>query len=73
MTIKLENFIASIDVESVEIEKVNDTVKHKIANVDIIINGRYSANLQGFTYSKSWEDSEVLEWVNNELIKYQVK
>jgi predicted nucleic acid-binding Zn-ribbon protein len=73
MTIKLQNFTSTIDVESVEIEKVNDNVSNKIASVDIIINGKYSINLQGFEYSTYWEDSEVLEWANNELIKYQIK
>lgn len=73
MTIKLENFTASIDVESVEITSVNDNVKSKTASVDIIVNGKYGTTLNGFTYTKSWEDSEVLAWANNELNKYVIK
>ena len=73
MTIKLENFTASIDVESVEITNVNDNVKSKTASVDIIVNGKYGTTLNGFTYTKSWEDSEVLTWANNELNKYVIK
>jgi hypothetical protein len=73
MTIKLENFSATIDVESVEITSVNDNVKAKIASVELVINEKYGTTLQGFTYDTSWEDSEVLAWANNELNKYVIK
>lgn len=73
MTIKLENFSASIEIQSVEITSVNDNVKTKTASVDLVINGKYGTTLNGFTYSTTWEDSEVLEWANKELIKYQIK
>ena len=73
MTIKLDNFSASIDVQSVEITSVNDNVKSKTASVDLVINGKYGTTLQGFTYTTTWEDSEVLEWANNELNKYVIK
>lgn len=73
MTIKLENFSATIDIESVEITSVNDNVKTKTASIDILLNGKYGTTLNGFEYSTTWEDSEVLEWVNKELIKYQIK
>ena len=73
MTIKLENFTASIEIESVEITNVNDNIKTKTASVDIVLNGKYGTTLNGFTYTKSWEDSEVLAWANNELNKYVIK
>ena len=73
MTIKLNNFSASIDVQSVEITSVNDNVKSKTASVDLVLNGKYGTTLQGFTYTTTWEDSEVLTWANNELNKYVIK
>ncbi len=73
MTIKLENFSATIDVESVEITSVNDNVKAKIASVELVINEKYGTTLQGFEYTTTWEDSEVLTWATNELNKYEVK
>ena len=73
MTIKLNNFSASIDVQSVEITSINDNVKSKTASVDLVLNGKYGTTLQGFTYTSTWEDSEVLQWVNNELNKYAIK
>lgn len=73
MTIKLNNFSATIEIESVEITIVTDNVKAKTASVDIVINGKYGTTLQGFTYTTTWEDSEVLAWANNELNKYVIK
>lgn len=73
MTIKLENFSATIEIESVEITSVNDNVKSKTASVDLVLNGKYGTTLQGFTYTTTWEDSEVLAWANKELIKYVFK
>ena len=73
MTIKLENFSATIEIESVEIVNVNDSINTKTASVDLLLNGKYGTTLHGFQYSTTWEDSEVLEWANKELIKYQIK
>ena len=71
MTIKLENFTATIDVTSVEVTSVTDNLQAKTASVDVLINGKYGTNLNGFTYTTSWEDGEVLVWVNVELEKYK--
>lgn len=73
MKIKLDNFSATIDIESVEITNVNDNIKAKTASVDLILNGKYGTTLHGFTYAATWEDSQVLEWAKNELIKSQIK
>lgn len=71
MTIKLENFTATIDVTSVEVTSVIDNIKSNTASISVLINGKYGTNLNGFTYTTSWEDSEVLAWVNVELEKYK--
>jgi putative N-acetylmannosamine-6-phosphate epimerase len=73
MKIKLENFSATIEIESVEITNVNDNIKAKTASVDLVINAKFGTTLHGFTYSSTWEDSEVLQWANNELNKYVIK
>jgi len=73
MTIKFNNFSATINIESVEITNVNDNIKAKTASVDLVLNGKYGTTLNGFTYTTSWEDSEVLAWANNELKNYEVK
>lgn len=73
MKIKLENFSATIEIESVELTNVNDNVKTKTASVDLVLNGKYGTTLNGFTYTTTWEDKDVLEWANNELNKYVIK
>lgn len=72
MTIKLENFSATIDIESVEITSINDNLKTQTASVDLVLNGKYGTTLNGFTYTNTWDDSEVLAWVNVELIKFEI-
>lgn len=73
MIVKLENFTATIEIENVEIVNVSDNVKTKTASVDLLLNCKYGTTLNGFTYTSTWEDSEVLEWANNELNKYVIK
>jgi len=51
MTIKLENFTATIDVQDVVVTSVNDNLQSKTANVSIIINGTHGGTLSGFTYT----------------------
>tara|TARA_R110000868_G_scaffold168322_1_gene403023 strand:+ start:1297 stop:1515 length:219 start_codon:yes stop_codon:yes gene_type:complete len=72
MTIKLENFTATIDVISVEVTSVNDNIKNKTASVNIIINGTHGGTLNGFTYTNTWDDSDIKNWVNLELEKYKI-
>lgn len=72
MTIKLENFTATIDVTSIEVTSVTDNIKSNTASVSVLINGKYGTNLNGFSYTTSWEDGEVLVWAQNELNKYKI-
>jgi hypothetical protein len=71
MTIKLENFTATIDVDTIEVTSVNDNLISKTATVDIVINSKYGTTLQGFTYTTTWEDKDVISWANVELEKYK--
>ena len=72
MTIKLENFTSTIDVQNIVITSVNDNIQNKTASVDIVINGTHGGTLNGFTYTTSWEDSDIQAWVNIELDKYKI-
>jgi len=51
MTIKLENFTATIDVDTIEVTSVNDNLASKTATVGIVINSKYGTTLSGFTYT----------------------
>ena len=72
MTIKLENFTSTIDVENVVVTSVNDNIQNKTASIEIVINGTHGGTLNGFTYTTTWEDSDVQEWVNNKLTEFEV-
>lgn len=72
MTIKLENFSATINIESVEITSVTDNVIAKTASVNIVINNKYGTTLNGFTYTDTWVNEDVESWVNIELLKYAI-
>jgi len=72
MTIKLENFTATIDVQNVVVTSVNDNLQNKTASVSILINGTHGGILNGFEYSTTWEDSDVEKWVNFELEKFKI-
>ena len=72
MTIKLENFTATIDVQSVVVTSVNDNLQAKTASVGIIINGTHGGTLNGFTYTDTWVNEDVESWVNIELSKYEI-
>lgn len=69
MTIKLENFTATIDVDTIEVTSVNDNLTNKTASVSIVINSKYGTTISGFTYSTTWEDADVIKWANDELSK----
>jgi hypothetical protein len=72
MMIKLENFTAKIDVINVDVTAVNDNLQTKTASVDIIINGTHGGTLNGFTYTDTWVNEDIENWVNIELLKYQI-
>ena len=70
MTIKLENFTATIDVQSVVVTSVSDNIINQSCSVDIVINGTHGGTLNGFTYTTTWEDSDIESWVNDKLTEF---
>lgn len=76
MTIELTEYNAVIKNPIVTIKKVEDNIELKTCSIHVNLSGEgfsFAPILYGFEYSNSWEDSEVLEWVNQQLIKYQIK
>jgi hypothetical protein len=50
-----------------------DNIAEKTCSVDVLLSvdsASFSVTLDGFTYSDTWEDSDIDAWVNNELKKY---
>jgi hypothetical protein len=75
MTYKFEQFNTEITNPQVEVISVSDNIQAKTCNVDILLTtdtAKFGVTLNGFTYLDSWEDVDIIAWVDTELIKYEV-
>lgn len=75
MTYKFEQFNVEITNPTTQIINVNDAITEKTCSVDIQLvteNAIFGVTLNGFTYELTWEDNDVVLWVENELKKYEV-
>jgi hypothetical protein len=75
MTFQFSEFNVSITDPVVRVVKVIDNIAEKSCSVDVLLTVDYasfSVTLCGFTYSDTWEDSDIDKWVNDELLKYRV-
>jgi hypothetical protein len=75
MTYKFEQFNVEITNPTTQIINVNDAITEKTCSVDIQLvteNAIFGVTLNGFTYELTWEDEDVVLWVENELKKYEV-
>ena len=74
-TYKFEQFKVEITNPTTEVKLVNDNIIDKVCSVEIILTtdtAKFGVQLDGFTYAETWEDADVLNWVNEELKKYEV-
>lgn len=74
-TYRFEQFNVDITNPQVEVVNVSDSIQDKTCNVDILLTtdtAKFGVTLNGFTYSDSWEDADIIAWVDTELIKYEV-
>ena len=75
MTYKFEQFKVEITNPTIEVKLVNDNIIDKVCSVEILLTtdtAKFGVQLDGFTYAETWEDADVLNWVNEELKKYEV-
>ena len=75
MTYKFEQFKVEITNPTTEVKLVNDNIIDKVCSVEILLTtdtAKFGVQLDGFTYANTWEDADVLNWVNEELKKYEV-
>jgi len=75
MTYKFEQFNVEITNPTTEVKLVNDNIIDKVCSVEILLTtdtAKFGVQLDGFTYADTWEDADVLNWVNEELKKYEV-
>ncbi len=62
---------------TIEVKQVNDNIIDKTCSIEVIFNVdgaliNYSRNLGGFTYSATWEDIDIENFVESELLKMRV-
>ena len=75
MKLKFPQFNVEIDNPTVSVLAVADNLNEKECSVSILLTtdtAKFGVTLDGFTYSDTWEDSDIYAWVNNELKKYEV-
>jgi len=75
MTYKFEQFNVEITNPTTQIVNVNDAIIEKTCNVEIKLVTEYAifgVTLNGFTYELTWDDEDIVLWVENELKKYEV-
>ena len=75
MTYKFENWNIEIIDPIKQVVNVIDNIENKTCNVDLLLTtdtAQFCVTLNGFTYSETWTDQEVRDWVAIELEKYEV-
>ena len=75
MTYKFENWNSEIIDPIKQVVNVIDNIENKTCNVDLLLTtdtAQFGVTLNGFTYSETWTDQDVRNWVAIELEKYEV-
>ena len=75
MTYKFEQFNVNITNPTVEVVSVNDNISTKTCSVSVKLttdSAEFGVNLSGFTYESTWEDQDIVGWVNDKLASYQI-
>ncbi len=74
-TYKFEQFKVEITNPITEVKVVNDNIIDKQCSVEILLTtdtAKFGVGLSGFTYAETWEDTDIINWVELELQKYEV-
>ena len=75
MTYKFENWNVEIIDPLYKVVNVIDNINTKTCNVDVLLitdSAKFGVTLNGFTYSETWDDAEVIDWVSIELEKFAI-
>jgi len=73
MKIELPQLEFQIYVETIDIINVRDDFESKTCLINFKINDKFTYAFDNFEYSLTWENKDILTFVENELIKYQIK
>ena len=75
MTYRFGQFNTEITNPQVEVISVSDNIQEKTCNVSIALTtdtAKFGVDLSGFTYVDSWEDVDIISWVNSELVQFEI-
>jgi hypothetical protein len=75
MNYRFEQFNVEIIDPTIEIVGVNDFINDKTCSVDVVLHtdtAKFGIKLTGFIYDQSWEDIDIINWVNTEIDKFLV-
>ena len=76
MTYKFDNLGVEITSPTVTVRYVNDFIEGKECSVIVNLqndNASVRIQLDGFTYKETWEDEDVISWVNEKLKDYKTE
>ena len=76
MKLKFEQFNTEIIDPTVTVKGVNDNIIDKSCTVDVLLTtdtAKFGVQLDGFTYKETWEDEDVISWVNTRLQDFKIK
>jgi hypothetical protein len=75
-TYKFPQFNVEITDPLINVEKVNDSIMYHTCSVDVVLTTEsavFGVTFIGFTYVDTWDDADIVDWVENvELPKYLV-
>ncbi len=74
-TYRFPQFNLEIINPTVTVLTVHDSIQVKECNADILLvtdTASFGINFTGFTYVSDWNDTDIINWVDNELTKYEI-
>jgi len=75
-TYKFSQFNVEITNPTVEVVNVADAINEKTCSVNVVLttdSATFGISFSGFNYTETWDDEEIILWVNNvELPKYKL-
>lgn len=74
-TYKFEQFNLEIVDPTINVLHILDSIRSKTCSVDLLLttdDAEFGITLNGFSYLDTWEDIDIINWVNTEIDKFLV-
>lgn len=76
MIYKFEQFNVEIKNPTVTVKSVNDNIESKKCSVTTLLTtdtAKFGVQLDGFTYTDTWEDADIISWVDTKLQDFKTE